>query len=77
MTWDATVLPHRTEQEESQQAALVAAFECGEMRCGGDDVIARLAAVNVVVGMDAPVAASTAQEFGGAVREDLVGVHVG
>lgn len=32
MTWDATVLPRRTEQEESQQAALVAAFECGEMR---------------------------------------------
>jgi uncharacterized protein len=32
MTWDATVLPHRSEQEQNQQAALVAAFECGEMR---------------------------------------------
>jgi aminoglycoside phosphotransferase family enzyme len=32
MTWDATGLAHGSEQEHSQQAALVAAFECGEMR---------------------------------------------
>jgi aminoglycoside phosphotransferase family enzyme len=32
MTWDATVLPRRTDQERSEQAAMVAAFECGEIR---------------------------------------------
>lgn len=32
MTWDAGVLPHRNEQETSEQAGLVSAFECGEMR---------------------------------------------
>lgn len=32
MTWDAGVLPHRSEHGASEQAGLVAAFECGEMR---------------------------------------------
>ena len=32
MTRDATVLPHRSAQIESEQAGMIAAFECGEMR---------------------------------------------
>ena len=32
MTWDASVLARRSHQEVSDQAGMVAAFECGEMR---------------------------------------------
>ncbi|MGE3839055.1 MAG: phosphotransferase [Hyphomonadaceae bacterium] len=32
MTWDASVLAHNGEQGEDEQAGLIAAFECGEMR---------------------------------------------
>jgi aminoglycoside phosphotransferase family enzyme len=32
MTWDARVLPPLNEQETAEQAGLIAAFECGEMR---------------------------------------------
>lgn len=32
MTWNASVLLHRSEQEASEQAGTVAACECAEMR---------------------------------------------
>src|SRR5262249_55401746 len=40
-------------------------------------IIAGLSAIDVVVGMDRWIAASAAEQFGGAVGDDLVGVHVG
>ena len=49
----------------------------GEMDGGGDDVVAGLAAIDVVVGMNRFVAAFAAEHFDGAIGDDLVGVHVG
>src|SRR5688572_32487136 len=44
---------------------------------GRDDVVARLAGVDVVVRMDRLLAADhSAEDFDGAVREDFVDVHV-
>jgi len=43
---------------------------------GRNDVVARLAVVGVVVGVDDAVADLAAHEFGGAVGDDLVRVHI-
>ncbi len=53
------------------------AFQGGDMDGGGDDVVAGLAAVDVVVRMHQLFAAFAAEEFDGAVGNDFVGVHVG
>ncbi len=53
------------------------AFQRGQVDGGGNDVVARLAAVDVIVGMDQFFAALAAEQFDGAIGDDLVGVHVG
>src|SRR5271169_6341490 len=52
-------------------------FQGSQMNGGGDGVVAGLAAVDVVVGMDQFAAALPSEQFTGAIRNDLVGVHVG
>ncbi len=52
-------------------------FEGGQVDGGGNGVVAGLAAVDVVVGMDEFAAALAAEQFDGAIGDDLVGVHVG
>ena len=47
------------------------------MQGGGDDVVARLAEIDVVVGMDPLLARRRAEKLGGAIGDHLVGVHVG
>ena len=47
-----------------------------EVHCCGDDVVGGLALVYVVVGMDEPGADAAAHNLGGAVGDDLVGVHI-
>src|SRR5512133_769696 len=43
---------------------------------GGNNIIARLSAIYMVIGMDAPVPAFAALEFTRPIRDHLVGVHV-
>jgi len=50
--------------------------ESRKMNSGGDDVVAGLAAVDVVVGMNGFIAALAAEEFDGAIGDDLIRVHV-
>jgi hypothetical protein len=49
----------------------------GEVDGGGNDVVAGLAAVDVVVGMNQFFAPFAAEQLDGAVGDHLVGVHVG
>ena len=46
------------------------------MHGGGYDVIAGLALINVVIGMDQFFAALAAEQFNGAIGDDLVGIHI-
>ena len=48
------------------------------MNGSGDDIIARLSSINVVIGMHWRFATHfTPQQFNGTVGNDLVGVHIG
>ncbi len=49
----------------------------GQVHDGGDDVVARLAVVDVVVGMHGPAAEGFAEQLAGPIGDHLVGVHVG
>ena len=49
----------------------------GQVHGRGDHVVARLAEVDVVVGMDRMAAGRFAEQLGGAVGQHLVGIHVG
>src|SRR5437867_1171616 len=52
-------------------------FQSGHVDGAGDDVVAGLASVDVVVWVDGFVASLAAAQFDGTVGDDLVGVHVG
>ncbi len=65
------------EVPERRDEALVREAQEGDVKGGGDDVVGGLAAVDVVVGVDEFFAALAAEEFGGAIGDDFVGVHVG
>src|SRR5690606_33527997 len=63
---------------EGGQQVVGQAFQGGDVHGRGDDVVAGLAHVDVVVGMNgAPGAQGAAQNLVGPVGDDLVGVHVG
>ncbi len=47
------------------------------MHRGGYDVVAGLALIDVVIGMDQFFAALATEQFNGAIGDDLVGIHVG
>ena len=50
----------------------------GDVHGGGVGVVAALALVDVIVGVDGRLAAElSAEQLDGAVGDDLVGVHVG
>src|ERR1700758_2636665 len=53
------------------------AVERGNVDGGGNDVVAGLAAIDVVVRMNRFVAAFAAEDFDGAIGDHFVGVHVG
>jgi hypothetical protein len=62
---------------KGRQQALPDLHGGGQMQGGGDDVVARLAEVDVVVGMNRPAAFDLPKQLDGPVGDDLVGVHVG
>jgi len=69
---------HGGQGVEGGDEVAVEGFGGGDVNGGGDDVVAGLAEVYVVVGVDGIAAADfTAGELDGPVGDDFVGVHVG
>jgi hypothetical protein len=65
------------EQFKSWQQFLMRFQHCCNMHGSGEAIIARLTAIDVIVGMHGLLAQLTTQDLDGAISDHLVGVHVG
>src|SRR5208337_1358305 len=71
------VIESLMESGQQRKKRVFDGVEGGQMDGGGNGVIAGLAAIDVVIGMDELAAAMAAEQFHGAIGDDLVGIHVG
>jgi len=75
--FDGFPLERLVQLNHRRNEAALDSFQRGQMNRSRYGVVARLAAVDVVIGMDQLPAALAAEQFPGAIGDDLVGVHVG
>src|SRR6185369_11483264 len=56
---------------------MVELLQCRDVDRGGNHIITRLPQIHMIVWMNEIAASRSAKEFGGPIRDHLIGIHVG